>query len=209
MTVATPHLGVHDYNFLSENSLPVPPPYIVKLFSRLMYQSGEDLLSTGNASLLYRMSTDEQWLAPLRLFRERRLYANLNLDFVVPLGTAAFLSKTETKYYRDTYRNEYGIVAILNATTAEDTCEPDSADKQHLIDMICSLNSVGWEKVLVHFRGVLPLAHNKICSLWRPPHFLTNGLLGFSQGRPVMEHAADWIAATDTAAVAVTTDDAQ
>lgn len=47
------------------------------------------------ASLLYEMATSEEFLRPLKAFRWRRAYANRRGDFMVPYGTAAFVSPGE------------------------------------------------------------------------------------------------------------------
>ena len=47
------------------------------------------------------MATNEEFLMPLRQFKQRRLYANLRRDSVVPLGTAAFLPKGQVKVLKE------------------------------------------------------------------------------------------------------------
>ena len=60
--------------------------------------------------------------------------------------------------------------------------------------MITTLDSLGWEKVLVNFpRSILPLAHNKICALTRSPTWLYHNVLGFDEGKFVMENATSWL----------------
>jgi hypothetical protein len=58
--------------------------------------------------------------------------------------------------------------------------------------MIDSLNSIGWEKVIINFDGALPLAHNKICAHGRYPATLSK-LLGFDDGMFVMQNLAKYI----------------
>jgi len=53
---------------------------------------GESIQDT----LVYRMATTESFLAPLRVFQTRRAYANYANDFLVPLGTSAFMGFSET-----------------------------------------------------------------------------------------------------------------
>ena len=55
-----------------------------------------------------------------------------------------------------------------------------------------SLNAIGWEKVLVNFGTMLPLAHLQICANERWPDFLT-GLLGVGAGREIMDDSAAYL----------------
>jgi hypothetical protein len=54
-------------------------------------------------SLLYAMATSPQFLAPLRLFSRRRLYANLDHDFMVNPSTGAFLGERVLRALRQNY----------------------------------------------------------------------------------------------------------
>ena len=151
------------------------------------------------------MATSPEFLAPLKSFRHKRLYANLNRDFVVPVGTAAFIREKDIKHLRKLHRSRYGIVDILlpSERLQPETGALDTTSvRQHVRDrpldrMITELEDCGWEKVLVNFPGVLPNAHNKICALTREPKWFFHKVLGFEQGRYVMEHAADWLATSD------------
>jgi hypothetical protein len=54
-----------------------------------------------------------------------------------------------------------------------------------------AINQLGWDKVLVYFPDVLPLAHNKICALEASDpfrHFMAVTLSKASEGRFVMDH---------------------
>lgn len=201
------------------------------------------------SSLLYRMATAEEFLRPLRTFQKRRLYANLNGDFVVPLGTAAFLNAEMVQTLRERYAYQFGILTTIittvrnysdNCNRQEGKCDPLdnekssrsngelSADDEGVAsrpesdcmrslplfqlpfqysddsvrtfrscnvaerEMRTALDSVGWEKVLVHFNSALPLSHNKICALNKYPSWL-NSLLGFQDGRFVMDNASQWL----------------
>lgn len=194
-----------------------------------------------NSALLYRMATDDSYLKPLRAFQKRRLYANLNGDFVVPLGTAAFLEPQKVQELRSQFASSYGIVTTLTTDPQETNISPqktqsiDNASKLSSATptydcvrdspltsifntitqkkavmegndmsakrederkaeraMSQSLDKIGWEKVLVHFRSPLPLSHNKICALTKYPGWL-NSILGFDEGQFVMQQAADWL----------------
>jgi hypothetical protein len=111
MTIASPHLGVLDHVYLQDviqdffrKDWLWFPDWIKYLISKTMIRSGKELFLNDNGamskkdvtdSLVYRMSTEERWLKPLRAFKKRRLYANLDADFAVPLSTAAFLEREE------------------------------------------------------------------------------------------------------------------
>ena len=90
-------------------------------------ETGKDLFADLNAAyngadgrdaaLLYHMATDESYLRPLTAFQNRRLYANLNGDLVVPLGTAAFMAPEQVQRLRKEFANKYGILTTI--TTAQ------------------------------------------------------------------------------------------
>jgi len=191
--------------------------------------------SSGNVdearlSLLYRMATKPEFLNPLRAFEQRRLFANLNLDFMVPLGTAAFLSDEEVANYRSLYSSqESGVVATVHTEQQplpspqsqsqsqifhhsdsdkhQQQCSDDADTKKGECNVTTSsiltkallkeamragLDSCGWQKVIVNFSGFIPLAHNKIAALTKYTEALDR-LLGFTEGRFVMDEAAEWL----------------
>jgi hypothetical protein len=210
LTIATPHLGVRNHTFVEDMfGIHVPGLDIIKkIVSRTMFSTGRTVFSfdgdKGSKTLLYQMATEEKFLSPLRSFTSRRLYANLQKDFVVPLGTAAFLHTDAVDELRGTHSRQAGIVSIIrtgeahrtrptHGTHSDATCDVDETipDLDH---MIARLDSLGWEKVVVNFpRSILPLAHNKICALTRSPRWLYHNLLGFNEGQFVMENATSWI----------------
>ena len=55
-----------------------------------------------------------------------------------------------------------------------------------------SLHSVGWERVIVHFPGTIPLAHNKIAALSKFTSAVDKWL-GFPEGRYLMDSAVAWL----------------
>jgi hypothetical protein len=235
-----------------------------------MSDSVQELMASDTSSLLYKMATEDEYLIPLKRFKERRLYANLKRDLVVPLGTAAFLPKVQVQFLRQKYQLQTGFVYVIDtslssssssssdsssmcnsiissdeATTVTDTTttnnnnnntsssnnnndnnnnnnnidtssnnnhnlihslplittltlssslsSTDIANEPYLIDMITSLDALGWQKYIVNFPSWIPLAHNKLCALKRQPTWLYEQWLGFSEGQFVMEHAANWI----------------
>lgn len=207
MTVATPHLGVRDFNFLDDHGIPAPH-FLKRIVGASMLSTGYDLFLSDatyediSNSLIYELALNESFLRPLRLFNERRLYANLANDLMVPLGTAAFLPHQQVAELRRTFRSKTnpGVVTIIPSVEcaasyhdAEMTKHAPPSVNSALRRMADSLNACGWEKVIVYFPGALPLAHNKICALSKPPLFMSQ-MLGFSEGRPVMDHAAAWLA---------------
>lgn len=179
-----------------------------KFVSQVLLQSGKDLFGTDQPefrqSLIYQMATDPTFIDPLQSFQKRRLYANVHLDFVVPLGTAAMLTQQEVEQIREKYEDREGIVEIIypsstypipiNSKTTVIPVSDDNIPKEEsdYREMLHSLNSVGWEKVLVRFSGVFPSAHNKICAMTRFSDIIDE-YFGFPEGRFVMDDAAEWI----------------
>lgn len=201
MSIGTPHLAVSfdEHNYLhQEFGIPIPNA-LKRIVAKTMGTTGRELfmLDDGGKSkeepLLVRMATDEAFLSPLRQFSERRLYANLKHDFVVPLGTAAFLSKAEVVELRAKHGAQSGIVEVLTTEPASPTSSSSSSTLLHRMKE--GLDSLGWQKHIVHFPGILPIAHNKIAALRKDPEFLFTKILGTSEGDYVMEHAALWLTA--------------
>jgi hypothetical protein len=184
ITIATPHLGVYDYTYLDDMKLSIIPGALKTAVSNLLFQSIKDLFDYGDKSLLFNMSTKAEFLQPLKLFHKRRLYANLNRDFVVPLATAAFLYDNQVDMLRSKFHSQYGIVERFhsNSTSYDDRCDSHS----YKAKMIDGLNECLWEKVIVNFNGIIPIAHNKICALYRKPLWLYHNILGFNEGEFVM-----------------------
>lgn len=205
MSIATPHLGVQNWTFVDDFGY-TAPMFVKRLVSRSMLSTGRDIFSmedknSEEETLLFKMATNEAYLSPLRCFSDRRLYANLNRDFVVPLGTAAFMDKASVENLRKVHNGESGIVTVIKvpATSPNHLISSDDYDKRREVvqsadTMIGRLNDLGWDKVIVNFPGLLPIAHNKICALAREPKWLYETVLGFNAGQFVMEDANDWLA---------------
>lgn len=191
LLIASPSLGVRNFTIVDDKDIWVPD-ILKRTISYTLRKSGKDLFCTDASSftdtLLYKMAHEEVFLAPLRAFKQRRLYANLENDFVVPLGTSALLDKAQVKGLREKHGASRGIVASL-VTEPQDFIV--AAGEDPLLSMMRSLNALGWEKQIVHFPGLLPIAHNKICALNRPVYWLLNGV--FAEGRFVMDHASEWL----------------
>jgi hypothetical protein len=181
MTIASPHLGVYDYTFLDEYKLPFPK-FVKNRLVNTAWGTLKDLADTREGSLLHTMGTRPEYVESLRRFQKRRLYANLNRDFVVPFGTAAFIKPTDVWGLRAKHLANFGIVEQIDvASNAPQSLNSDDPVEQ----MRYHLDSLGWEKVIVNFPGVLPDAHNKIAALRNE----TRWQCGFS----IMRHAADWL----------------
>eukprot|EP00598_Pedospumella_elongata_P008087 CAMPEP_0184969172 /NCGR_PEP_ID=MMETSP1098-20130426/2003_1 /TAXON_ID=89044 /ORGANISM="Spumella elongata, Strain CCAP 955/1" /LENGTH=341 /DNA_ID=CAMNT_0027490909 /DNA_START=36 /DNA_END=1058 /DNA_ORIENTATION=+ len=211
LTIATPHLGVRNYTFFDEFGIQVPSQ-LKDLVARGMGRTGLDMLGDdpnqlGSESLIYRMATSHEFLEPLRAFQSRRLLANLNLDLMVPLGTAAFLEHEEVLRLRAQHSEVPGIVQILTThpVTPDMDLAQSCADNQcanvgvkgssnqllPIDEMRKSLDQLGWIKVIVNFKGVFPMAHNQIAAVTK---FTTeiDRLLGFHEGRYLIDKVAQW-----------------
>jgi pimeloyl-ACP methyl ester carboxylesterase len=93
-TMATPHLGVRKPQ---TNPVNVIWHHLVLPWLQTTRELG--LLDRTNVHgrdtpLLHEMATSEEFLAPLRKFRRRVLYANVKNDFQVPYATAALRHKS-------------------------------------------------------------------------------------------------------------------
>jgi len=214
ITIATPHLGVRNSSFL-EDKLGWPlPDELKRIVARLFTTTGRDLFSLDSESqtdtLLYKMATDKAFLGPLSAFRARRLYANLDNDFVVPLSTAAFMNSSESNKMRYQYghiRKNSFVATILTPSLSSCAGVYDNVSSLSCLNpsitdpvntMIESLNALGWEKYIAYFPGVFPLAHNKLCALKRFPSLLYDNLLQFKDGEFVMDNAAAWLVSPDS-----------
>ena len=201
LSIATPHLGVRDYTFVEDNGY-YAPDIVKRVVARFMLSTGRDIFGIsdeGEDSLLLLMATDESFLNPLRSFELRRLYANLNRDLVVPLATAAFLPNSAVQSLREQFKETSGIVTMLQTSSTDNLTEQSAAEKRLDSDiMMHNLNKLGWEKVIVNFPGVLPMAHNMICALSREPKWFYEGMLGFNAGQFVMSDASTWLTETIT-----------
>lgn len=196
MSIATPHLGVWDWTFVEDNGYKAPD--IAKsIVARFMLSTGRDIFGVskqGEDSLLLLMATDESFLKPLRSFGLRRLYANLNRDLVVPLGTAAFIPKSMVQSLREEFKQTSGIVTMMQTPSSNILSDHFAPENHKNSDMMMqSLDNLGWEKVIVNFPVLLPMAHNMICALSREPKWFYEGLLGFNAGQFVMSDASKWL----------------
>ena len=202
ITIATPHLGVNYGQNYIESDLQFYVPGAIKYFvSSLFSVTGRDMfmLDEGNMkhSILYKLATEDQYLLPLKAFKYRRLYANLQNDFMVSLPTASVMAPEDVVNLRNTYKDTYGIVTTLHTTVATinsgNEGDLSSSDTSTLLStMRSNLNSLGWSKVIVNFKGIFPMAHNKIAAVTKFPLFFWN-MFNFHEGSFVMEDLAQFL----------------
>lgn len=215
MTIATPHLGVRFHTYIEETmgvNLPFRDQF-VGLVSSMLSKSGAELLlnDTGEikdddltelaGTLMYRLATERPYLDALACFRQRRAYANLYQDSVVPLQTGGFFSSGFTASLRERHRQESGIVAVVVTERAPAPAVGEEAEQPRyhasrdelLGHMAASLDAIGWSKVVCHYPSLLPTAHSKLAAITRFPEFLHSGVLGFQEGQEGMRHAAEWL----------------
>lgn len=218
VTTGCPHLGVRRYTYL-------PLPSFMHPAGRAVAgQTADDLLlrdaerGQRPEPLLLAMSRAEgPHGRALRCFQQRRLYANLVGDFMVPFGTAAIevggwsagvgdaaLSTRFTQ--RDDVSFRDASVCEGRADGVAVICEQagfdsDGGDRDLVIEerMRRGLSSVSWSKCAVGFRGVstlLPMAHNKLPALrrdgWRRAFEFVEQA---HEGAGVMQHCAEFIVA--------------
>ena len=158
VTTATPHLGVAGRG---HTFLPIPR-LAEQVIGRALQTTGKDLFRIDNDDLIYKMSTDIEFLQPLSLFQKRVAYINaFRTDFQVPTRTAAFLSKNST-YPHYIHENEEDLpflVAIASTKANHDILrgvedEDELPCKKHTMSV--KLDALGWEKVFVDMRDYIP-----------------------------------------------------
>ena len=184
-----------EFTFLEDYGIPAPG-VLKDMVASTMGTSGRELFGIDAVnkrdSLLYHMATDEEFIIPLKAFSKRRLLANLKQDFVVPLGTAAFLPTSAVDSYRRQFAHKEGIVLVIQPVGSGECSVNESHSVAPLDEMRVALDSCGWEKVIVHFKGVIPLAHNQIAALTKFTHTIDR-LLGFHEGRFLIDDVAAWL----------------
>lgn len=188
------------------------PDFVKRVVAAALGQAVKELFAfdesmEGNRSLLYEMATSSRYLRPLRAFRHRRAYANLQHDALVPLGTAAILPDAEVDHLRSMHKRSFGIVEVAQqSVTQADHCDADDMgltcpgrvpwnqrhEEPDQRTMRVSLNTLPWEKVYVHFPSWFPTAHNTICAMTKSWPWLDR-LLGYEQGQVVMDHLVAWM----------------
>ena len=138
------------------------------------------------------MATDKEFTDSLSCFKARRAYGALERDFLVPIGTSTFLHDAEREALLYQYNSQHGILTILDTNKCHFAHHVGDDCDTLLFNMIESLNSLGWEKVVVNFPGVLPFSHIKICSNGKYKGML-EWFYELHHGYEVMEHVANWV----------------
>lgn len=107
ISIATPHLGFESfYDF--------PPKSLLNfIMHNFIGQTGFDLNLTDEDRLLYHMATSHKFLSPLKAFQRRRLYANLNGDFMVPFNTASIYERFHLRDNNIDVSSKAAIVHIV------------------------------------------------------------------------------------------------
>jgi hypothetical protein len=208
---------VRSFTYFDDLGMPFPEVVNVGL-AYTMGESGKELFlldtDSSRKPLLYNMATNPEFLIPLKSFAKRRLLVNLQSDFLVTLGTGAFLSHCSVNKLRKEHNNTTGIVAIyisgsngsddecakVDATTPAPKSDNMLGDEAALFSrdiafMRSSLNSCGWEKIIVNFNSRFPVAHDQIAALWKFTRSIDR-FLGFHHGEYLMESQAQWIVGT-------------
>jgi pimeloyl-ACP methyl ester carboxylesterase len=239
LTTASPHLGVGQHGHL--RIIPRPLQHAggallgtsIKQLLLLddatstvgLQNSVVEGLAQAPAPLLLRMGTDEAFLAPLRAFSRRHVYANAVNDFLVAYETAAFslngLPKSQLRPERSgnptTMRLNRGPRVLFTkhrppsdteqqqqqqfSGTSASSARSRGADvAAWQAAMARGLGTMGWNETAVAFPGLLPLAHNRIVALRRDPVLTWINACGMA----VVEHTADTLlsAARDATGVA-------
>jgi hypothetical protein len=166
-TTACPHLGVHRHTYITL------PRFLEKASALFLGETGRDLFRL--TGLLREMTLAPKYLDPLGSFRHRIAYSNAhNTDFQVPTKTAAFLCENSRyphifqrcdKFLTSPWiagifqtkkmdKNMYEIISEYKTTTAEHNT--DEVNDQ--IELSVSLDSLGWKKVFVDVRDLLPFS---------------------------------------------------
>ena len=229
VTIGCPHLGVRRYTFL-------PLPNSLASAGRLVAgQTADDLLlrdvggEDGQPVLMTMASAGSPYIRALRAFRQRRAYANVRGDFMVPFGTAAFedpdvwgagcfdASRVAEFARRGSGQISFADPAVLDGSadgigairdvpgrTDENMVAPthnDGREGREEARMRRELESCGWTKVGVSFRTAgtfSPVAHNRLAALrragWRR---VFAWIERAHEGRPVMEHCAQFLVGGD------------
>ena len=83
MAIASPFLGSKSGTYL-----PLPR-WVETIIAENFGKTGRDLFHIDESDpLIYKMCTEEKYLAPLRAFKRRRLYAAITNDFMVPVSVS-------------------------------------------------------------------------------------------------------------------------
>lgn len=200
------------YTLLDEYHVPYFSFPLRRIAASAFGRSGIDMSLSDSPdvtnSLLYQMATNESYLAALKCFPHRRLYANLWNDFLVPFGTSGIVDDEEIAFYQQGLftKKDSGILFHLpppslphthnNSSQYAYTLHPKYPQRyqhaMHVQAMLTGLNSVGWEKLFVYFPSFFPSAHNKIMAMTKF-HEPFDTWLGYKEGVFLVDGMVAWI----------------
>jgi hypothetical protein len=157
---------VHKHTFITI------PRFLEKASAHFLGDTGRDLFRL--TGLLREMTLSPKYLDPLGKFRFRIAYSNAhNTDFQVPTKTAAFLCESSRYPHTLEKSNKFltspWIVGIFNTEKMEKdmyeiigeykaTAECNTNNENDQIEMSVALDSLGWKKVFVDVRDLLPFS---------------------------------------------------
>lgn len=186
VTTAAPHLGIRSALYSSA----------IAPFAWM--QSARDVL--GQTDLLSDM-VGPTFLKPLASFRERRAYAAVRGDFMVPFDSALFTSSAPASFFGGKQRKTTSSTSVqcVGATqTQQGRKVPMRREDEEI--MARALEDLGWSRCLITLPrthtilDLLPLSHNKVVALERSG--IKRAFSVFEQtsvGQPVMDNLATWI----------------
>jgi len=177
-TTSSPHLGVSQETFVE---LPKwIEPYVA---TAMQQQTMNDLFGTHNSTVVMDMchstsnnaaadspknNNNRDYLYPLQQFRKRIAVANAyNTDFLVSVSSAAFLSSDSNSVHHHQDHNtttattmrlmknmEHVALQVTTPTTTRD--DEDDDDNQNSSTCVNSLDRLGWHKIFMDTRTILP-----------------------------------------------------
>jgi hypothetical protein len=164
LTTGCPHLGVRRFTYL-----PLPGALASSAAPRLVAgRTADELLLSDNEEALPKLVSmsmpESAHMRALGAFRQRRLYANLVGDFMVPFGTAGIetgawgagvgdgrLSSAFTRRDDVSFRDAAvcageadGVAVVVDQTAAPYSAPTDASYEEQ---MRCGLSTVSWSKV--------------------------------------------------------------
>ena len=139
-TTSTPHLGCCNHTYITI------PRWAETTIGNMMAQTGRDLFC--DSTIVKELGTSDFYLGALRKFKQRVAIANaFATDILVPVTTAAFLSKT-SDYPHTTIPD---MKQYLLAVQTDPIQEFDKEDASQCLD------SLGWIKLFLDMSGKMPL----------------------------------------------------
>jgi len=190
--LATPHLGCSSHTYISiprtvERAISVGMQQTGKDLFRNNPKKNNDTNKNNSQSIIREMGLDSKYLKPLSFFRKRIAYANAFMtDFQVPTNTAAFLSEESLYPHRvvisdidnSRSKNKKFIVASFETEKQESILESILYQKgiemkegslfrksEDYLLISNALDALGWKKVFVDVRDLIPFPKISIPSL--------------------------------------------